>query len=313
MNLQSSTCNTELKDHVRRLCKQAGACAVGVARGGDVPQEYRAQYEQWLDEGRHAEMAYLENHRSMRRNLEAVLPGAQSVLSCAFAYHAKGMPRNALFARYAQGKDYHEVLRKALRPVAEAMEALVPGSKTRICIDSAPVSERFWAVEAGVGFIGINNCLIVPDYGSRVFLAEILWTHPLEPDTPLHDKRCIRCLKCVAACPGKTISRCGAPINAASCNSYLTIEHRGPIPPATKLYGTIYGCDICQDVCPHNRNTTPADVLPDFYPTEPFLALSREDAAEITPDRFAEIFRRSAVKRTKVEGLRRNASHRTEE
>lgn len=292
------------KDAIRQLCIEAGACAVGFARVEPLPEEATARFEQWLASGRNAGMAYMANYADIRSNPDLLLPGAKTLISCAFAYTSPEFRRHPLFADYALGSDYHEVLRKALTPVAERLESDSAG--TRICIDTAPLRERFWAVRAGVGFMGLNNMLIVPGVGSRVFLAEILWAGELEPDASRENETCEGCGACLRACPGGALDGTGS-VDASRCMSYLTIEHRGDLPAGLRLPGRIYGCDICQDVCPHNRKTHAATVLESLRPRDSVMALTCDDIATMEQADFSRIFSHSAVKRAKLEGLKRNA------
>ena len=292
------------KDDARRLCAQAGACAVGFARVQPLSDAETAVYDTFVADGRHAGMDYLANHAALRRDPASLLEGARTIICCAFAYPKA--PPQSLFAGYALGRDYHDVLRKRLRPVAAALEALVPGSQTRICVDTAPLRERFWARRAGVGFIGLNNQLIVPGIGSRVFLAEILWTAATEPDAPLDDAVCCSCLACIVSCPGRALDGNGG-IDCRRCLSYLTIEHRGSLPGGVRLDGRLYGCDICQDVCPHNRNVRRVEVPDELRPSPQVVELTAQRIAALDRDGFSALFSKSAVKRAKLEGLQRNA------
>lgn len=295
-----------LCDNILALAKEAGACAAGFAEAAPLADAEIAIFDRWLADGRHAGMDYMEKYGALRADPRTLLDGARSVLCVAFPYGPAERP-SPLFSDYALGEDYHTVLRAALAPVAAAMEAAVPGSATRICIDTAPIRERVWAVRAGIGFIGLNNLLIVPGAGSKVFLAEILWTAEAGPSSPLRQTACEGCGACVAACPGHALDGCGG-LDARRCLSYLTIEHRGELPAGLSLAGRrIYGCDVCQNVCPHNRNVRNA-ILPAFAPSEELMALTLDAAAAISDDDFRRIFRRSAVKRAKADGLRRNAA-----
>lgn len=286
---------------IKEMCLRAGAVAAGIAAVGPVDDNAAEVYRRWIESGGNGGMLYLEKYTDIRRNPELLLPGAKTVICCAFAYTSPEFPRSALFADYALGDDYHEVLREALAPVANALDG-----ETRICIDTAPLRERYWAVRAGVGFIGVNNQLIVPGVGSGVFLAEILWTGTTEADKPL-ETDCLHCGACVKACPGSALDGEGS-MDARKCLSYLTIEHRGAFPePSQRLSGRIYGCDICRDVCPLARSRGPVYVLPALRPRSEILALNLADVKGMSQEKFSSTFRRSAVKRAKLAGLLRNA------
>lgn len=300
-----SSPTTDIKTRLCRLAADAGACACGFAPAVPLPDSERRYYRNWIASGRHAGMTYMERYEDIRFAPSLLLNGCQSVMSLAFSYSDSATPDHPLFARYALGKDYHDVLRRRLEPIAAAMETACPGSRTRICVDTAPVRERYWAVQAGVGFIGLNNSLIVPDVGSRVFLAEIFWTASVDADEPC-DISCGNCGSCIHACPGRALDGKGA-LDARRCYSYLTIEHRDALPDRADLSDKkIYGCDICQNVCPHNRGAG-APIAPEFRPSPGLMDLSLDDVLAMNQEDFSRIFRGSAVKRAKLSGLLRNA------
>lgn len=304
------TCSPYLcsADRARLLdaARAAGACAAGFAPLHALTPAESEPYTRWLESGRHAGMDYMERYGELRANPSQLHPGAQTALCMAFPYGTSH--RHPLIADYALGADYHTVLRRAVEPVTALMHEMAPDSSTRVCIDTAPVRERVLAVRAGLGTVGMNNLLIVPGVGTKVFLVEIFWSQPVEASRPLADELCTRCGACVAACPGHALSEDGS-LDSRRCLSYLTIEHRGPLPEETSLRKRrIYGCDICQDACPHNRTAPPQNVLPEFMPSEALAGLTLEIAADISDADFRRIFRNSAVKRTKAEGLRRNAA-----
>ncbi len=294
--MSSSRCRCDITD----AAIAAGAVAAAFAPCEPVDSRAAGLYRDWLSRGAHGGMDYMERYGDVRDNPCLLLDGARSILCCAFPYGQTS--RSELFSDYAVGDDYHEVLRQRLGPVAELMETTVAGSATRICVDTAPLRERYWAARAGLGVIGLNNQLIVPGVGSKVFLAEILWTAEADYGTPLPGD-CGRCGACVTACPGHALDGAGG-IDCNRCLSYLTIEHRGPLPDGLVLSGRIYGCDICQDVCPHNRYCPPS--LPEFCPRPAVMALSRDDIAGMSQTEFSTIFSHSAVKRAKLAGLKRN-------
>lgn len=251
-------------------------------------------------------MDYLAKYTDVRDNPTQLLEGARSMLCCAFAYHAAAVPRHELFADYARGQDYHTALRKRLQPVAKFMEDAVPGSSTRICIDTAPLRERYWAERCGLGSIGLNNQLYVPGVGSKIFIAIILWTAEMRGDKALAQNPCTACGACVNACPGGALDGQGG-LDARRCLSYLTIEYRGELPETVHLQDRrIYGCDICQDVCPLNCGTAAGDIIEEFKPSEEFMRLSRQELAGLSQEEFSRLFGHSAVKRTKLAGLLRN-------
>ncbi|MDE6526987.1 MAG: tRNA epoxyqueuosine(34) reductase QueG [Muribaculaceae bacterium] len=292
------------RDLVRALCLQAGACACGIAEATPVDDSAAELYDSWIAQGRHGTMDYLARYSDVRRDPTLLLEGARSVIVCAFAYGDSR--RSPLFADYALGDDYHTVLRDMLRPVAAALEEDVPGSATRICIDTAPLRERYWAQRAGLGFTGLNNQLIIPGIGSAVFLATILWTADATADAPCLG-HCSGCQACVRACPGKALDGNGG-MDARRCLSYLTIEHRGELPDDISLPARIYGCDICRDVCPLGAAKKALPLLQALQARPEILALDIDAIRSLDRDSFSATFRRSAVKRAKLEGLLRNAA-----
>lgn len=316
--MSSSPCQCSGVDAVVAAARAADACAAAFVRLEALDDADTALYDNWIARGANAGMDYLARYSDIRRDPRLLLDGAQSMLVTAFAYAPTPDRRSRLIADYALGDDYHTVLRERLRPVAALMESLHEGSATRICVDTAPLRERLWAARADLGSIGLNNQLIIPGIGSRVFLAEILWTAPLPQHSTFkiqNSKSCISCIscrRCVDACPGGALDGKGG-IDAGRCLSYLTIEHRGDLPDTLSLRGrSIYGCDICQDVCPCNSSTPPVPV-PEFAPRPAVASLTLDDIAAMDADTFSRTFARSAVKRAKLSGLLRNAAKAREE
>lgn len=292
------------------LAREAGATAIGIADAGPVALSTVEAYNRWLSQGRHGTMEYLARYGDIRRDPRLLLDGARSLIVAAFNYmpprrQPDGVPR---FADYALGLDYHEVLRERLGRLATAIRDRW-GGDTRVCVDTAPLMERYWAVQSGLGFVGRNSQLILPGRGSRFFIGTVVTTTHFRRDTPC-TLTCGDCGRCAAACPGGAITPDGncAAFDARRCLSYLTIEHRGPLPAGLRLGCRIYGCDACQDVCPHNRHAVPTDI-PEFLPRPSLLALTAPAIASMTPEQFSTIFRHSAVKRTKLAGLQRNLTH----
>lgn len=290
------------KQTIRKAILSAGACRVGFAEAAPVDSDFCRTYDKWIADGQHADMAYLDRYHDIRNDPRLLLDGARTIISCAFDYRQP--VRHPLFADYALGADYHEIIRQRLRPVAESLCAAL-GGQMRICVDTAPIRERYWAARAGIGIIGLNGLLIVDGIGSKVFLAEIIWTGKASPDQSRLDETCTMCGACLKACPGKAL--CGdRTLDARRCNSYLTIEHRGDLPDALRLPGRIYGCDICQDVCPLNA---PGDTsVTEFLPSETMLQLDIDGIRNMDLETYRSVFRHSAVRRAKLEALLRNAA-----
>lgn len=291
----------------------SGAAAWRVARCGTVNHKADADFRSWLAEGCNASMAWLADKAEMRRDPSLLLEGACSVIVAAFPYRPSGSiprPRMAI-SLYALGRDYHETVRERLAPVAGAIDAAC-GSQSRICVDSAPLRERYWAVEAGLGYIGRNNLLIVPGIGSMLFLGSILTTARLEPDAPLPPDchPCDACdAPCLKACPTRAI-RPDSTVDARRCLSYLTIEHRGPLPDGTDLHGRVFGCDACALACPHNRQPLPpGQPLPDFAPLPETMSLDADELTTMSQRAFARRFAHSPLSRARVQTLLRNLHH----
>lgn len=280
--------------------RTAGAVAAGIAQAGPVSSGTRQIFGQWLADGGHASMAYMERWRDIRLDPRLLVAGARSVISMAFPYRQPEGSHHPHIADYALGRDYHHVLRGRLEPLVEFL-ALSCGATSRICVDSAPVLERYWAVEAGVGFIGRNHQLIVPGTGSGVFLAEIITTAALEP-TPAPPQSCAGCGRCVEACPGRALD---SGFDARRCRAYLTTEHRGALPAGTSLGGSVAGCDICQRVCPHNA-APPPPVADEFRPCAAVTALDRTALADMTASQWKRLVRGSALSRIPFSQMRRN-------
>lgn len=302
-----------------QAARELGFCAYGIAPAEPVIPQYAEAFRQWIALNHHADMRYMTNYEEQRLNPRLLLPGAQSILVVALNYYPeKRLSDSQLqFAYYAYGKDYHDVMRERLRRLAESLglceegdhsEGKHPLSSERflLCCDTKPFLDRYWAMRAGLGWIGKNTNLIIPKAGSFCFLGAIITTLQADRyDHPMPD-RCGTCDRCLQACP--THALC-APrqLDARRCLSYLTIENRQAIPSqyVSSLSTCIYGCDRCQKVCPHNRQAQPTQVA-EFSATDEFLAMQPSDWQQLTPETYRRLFRGSAVKRAKYEGLIRN-------
>lgn len=301
MNSSPSPCI----DTIHSWLMESGAMRVGVARVGQVDSKYIRLYEEWIGNGAHGSMAYLEKYAELRADPGLLLPGARSVICCAFAYPRPLMHMHPRIASYALGRDYHDVLRNALVPVAQRI-AVEYSAECRVCVDTAPLRERYWAWRSGLGIIGVNNQLIIPGVGSYLFLGEILTTLELPVGTPIEGD-CGRCGRCVKACPTGALHADGS-VDARRCLSYLTIEHRGEFPPDTDLHGCLYGCDSCAMACPHNAGGCDDKVLDALRPNPEILNLTPQAVMDMQQTEFSTLFKGSAMKRAKLSGLRRNAA-----
>ena len=299
----------QLTRFLKDAALRAGFTHVGVARAERMEPEER-RLEEWLNRGYHGTMRWMENHFDKRVDPTKLVPGAKTVVSLLYNYFpANDGPSRETpkISRYAYGEDYHRVVRLKLRElVAEIEEHTGVPVEGRVFVDSAPVLERDWAKRAGVGWTGKNTLLIHPRNGSYFFLAELISDLDLEPDGAIRD-HCGTCTACIDACPTEAIHPGGYLLDASKCISYLTIELREAIPPefAGRMEGWAFGCDICQEVCPWNRFSTP-HAEPAFAPHPDLPAMTPRERTEMTEEVFRRVFRKSAVKRTKYVGLRRN-------
>lgn len=305
------TAASKLKTVLTALSRAAGAQRCGFAEAAPVDPSTEARFSSWLAAGHHASMAWMEKYAGVRhdprRLLDPVPEGPCTIMVCAFSYyHPERQPDTAAqFAMYAHGSDYHEILRARMQPLADHLASL--GIAARICIDTAPLPERYWAVRSGVGFIGRNSQLIIPGMGSYFFLATLIFAAGVEADPPC-TLSCLGCGRCLRACPGRAILA-DSTVDANRCLSYLTIEHRGPLPAgfASLLGNRVYGCDTCQSVCPHNSNP-PLTEIPEFRLRPALRDLTPAAILALTPADFSHIFSHSAVKRARLAGLQRTAS-----
>lgn len=305
-----------MKETIRKHILDSGAVAVGFAKASPVPQEETILLKRFVEDGRHAGMEFLHRHVDLREDLRNVLPEVKALISCAFSYvpPIQRGPQLPAIADYALGKDYHDVIRRILTEAMEKISGSFP-SVWRICIDSAPVSERWWALQAGIGKLGLNGSVIVEGAGSRCFLAEILTSLEIEPDIT-SDSRCMECGKCAKACPTGALRPDGS-LDARRCINYLTIEHRGEwngegveAMSTSEGRNSLFGCDICHNVCPCNRDLPPSRIK-EFHATPRILGLNAQDALTMTQEEFSNLFRHSPIKRCKLEGLHRNAKNLT--
>ncbi|MBR9974036.1 MAG: tRNA epoxyqueuosine(34) reductase QueG [Bacteroidetes bacterium] len=282
----------------------------GIAPAGEMEEEHRL-LEAWLAAGRHGNMAWLEKDPSRRCDPTRVLEGARSVISVAMNYYSPEAhdenPDIAKISRYAWGSDYHDLIGERLERLERRIAEELPGERTRRYVDTGPVMDKAWAVRSGIGWLGKNGNVITRDLGSWVFLGEILTTAVLEYDRPIEDY-CGSCTRCLEACPTEAIVEPYV-VDARKCISYVTIELRGEHEAQwhkADFQNWVFGCDICQDVCPWNSFAQPTGEV-SFAPRAWNLTPRTQDLADIDDETFREHFRKSPVKRTKAEGLRRNA------
>lgn len=279
---------------VKAEALRLGFSACGLSPAEPVEESHARYFRRWLSLGYQAEMQYMSNHLDMRLHPELLVPGVSTIISVALCYRVEN-PIHYI-SMYAQGEDYHTVLRSRLSQLMQAIRAT-----GRCFVDTAPVLERYWAWRSGVGWIGRNAQLHVPGVGSAVFLGELFVLEKADSyDTPLSSS-CDNCQLCRNSCPQGALTDQG--LDARRCLSYLTIEHRGSLPQDTQLTGSFYGCDCCLKACPKPYEYTRELA---FIPSQQLREMSLQDWLMLTPEQYAQLFRKSAVKRAKYEGLLRN-------
>jgi epoxyqueuosine reductase len=301
-----------LAEAIKRKARELGFDLVGVASA--EPSANCEYVRDWLDSGKAGDMHYLGRRFEERVDPGTYLPGAKSVVCVALNYHADLGPvpddrraDHARVARYALGDDYHEIIKHRLYDLADWIREQVPGAQTRCGVDTVPVLERELASRAGIGWVGKNTLVIHPRLGSWLLLGEVLTTIALPLDEPITD-HCGTCTRCIDACPTDAITE-PYKLDARRCISYLTIEHAGDIPGEFhKPIGEwMYGCDVCQDVCPHNQRVEPARD-PALTPRFPTGTLNVADVLRWGGEEYSRNLRRSAMKRVKLPVLQRNAA-----
>lgn len=294
-------------EEIKRFALSLGFDACGICRAVNSGEEGR--YMQWLADKSNANMAYLERNIDKRLDPRLLVEGAKSIISVALNYypHQKLSEEVPQFAYYAYGNDYHDIVREKLTQLFDFIKSIHPEVSGRCFSDSAPVLERYWAAQAGIGFVGKNTLLIIPGKGSFFFLGELIVDIALDYDSPV-SQNCGKCSRCLESCPTGALERPHY-LNANKCISYQTIENKGEIAPEIIpfLNNNVYGCDICQKVCPWNKAAKP-HATPELMPSQDFLSLDMEKLMEMDEEAYRRIFRMSAVKRAKFSGLKRNVA-----
>jgi len=291
---------------IKQKAAELGFDFCGISKAEKLENE-ESQLETWLSKGFHGKMAYMENHFDLRLDPTKLVPGSKSVISLLYNYFPDSDATNSTYkiSKYAYGKDYHYVIKDKLKSMLELLRDEIGDVSGRVFVDSAPVMERQWAAKSGLGWLGKNALLINKNQGSYFFLAEMILDLELEYDGPIKDY-CGTCTKCMDACPTEAILD-GRIIDASKCISYLTIELKDEIPDGFngKFKNWIFGCDICQDVCPWNRFSK-NHKEPQFEKTEGVKAVIDEERIEFTEEVFGKLFKDSPIKRTKYKGFMRN-------
>lgn len=293
-------------EQIKNEAKRLGFLSCGIAKAGFLEAE-APRLERWLNNGFQGEMHYMENHFDKRLDPTLLVDGAKSVISLLLNYYPESTqnPESYQISKYAYGQDYHFVIKDKLKELLHFIQNEIGEVNGRAFVDSAPVLDKAWAAKSGLGWIGKNANLITQKTGSFYFIAELIVDLELDYDTPTTD-HCGTCTACIDACPTQAIV---APyvVDGSKCISYFTIELKDQLPPEMKgaWNDWMFGCDVCQDVCPWNRFAKPHQE-PAFNPHPDLLQLTKKDWEEITEDTFRKVFKNSAVKRTKYEGLKRN-------
>ena len=292
-----------IKDEAKRL----GFDYVGVSEARFLNEE-APRLEHWLKQNMHGQMAYMANHFDMRLDPRLLVPGAKSVISLLLNYYPEERQHDAAapkVSKYAYGEDYHKVIKRKLKELTHFIRTTIGDVNGRAFVDSAPVLDRAWAKNSGLGWVGKNSNLINPKAGSFFFIAELIIDLEMEYDGPIKDY-CGTCTRCIDACPTSAII---APqvVDGSKCISYYPIELRDAIPLSEKgkFDNYAFGCDICQDVCPWNRFAKPT-TLPEFEPNKELMEMTANDWEEITETVFERVFTKSALKRAGFNGLKKN-------
>ncbi len=298
-----------LTERIKAKALELGFTKVGIARAEELTEE-ALRLRQWLGRGFHASMEWMARNVEKRTDPRRIVPGAKSVICVAMNYFTPTTHVNASgvgkISRYAWGDDYHDIVGDKLKALWGWLQEEFPGVEGRYYVDTGPVMEKVWAQRAGIGWIAKHSNVITQEVGSWVFLGEVITTLELKYDEPATD-HCGTCTLCIEACPTEAIVEPYV-VDSARCLSYLTIEHRGEIEGDVRerFENWIYGCDICQDVCPWNHKFAAATDEQGFFPREWNVAPRLEAWSGMTQEEFSEKFNRSPIKRTKLAGLKRN-------
>jgi epoxyqueuosine reductase len=292
---------------IKAKAKELGFDRVGISKA-EFLQEEAPRLEKWLKESRHGNMAYMEHHFDKRLDPTLLVDDAKSVISFSLNYYPQEHQNEDSYkiSKYAYGQDYHLVIKEKLKTLLSFISQNIGEVNGRGFVDSAPVMDKAWAKKSGIGWLGKNNNLITKKSGSFFFIAELILDLELDTDNPTSD-HCGTCTKCIDACPTEAIYE-DHKVDGSKCISYLTIELKDSLIPnnfSNQMEDWMFGCDICQDVCPWNKFSTPTKEAA-FTANPKILENTKSDWEEITQEIFSEIFRKNPVKRTKFEGLRRN-------
>ena len=293
---------------IKQLAKELGFDFCGIAQAQRLDDDAH-RLESWLNKGMHGSMHYMERYFDMRIDPRQLVPGANSVITLLLNYFPTEKQRNdeLKISKYAYGKDYHEVIREKLNKYIEHIKSAIGNFHGRGFVDSAPVLERTWAQRSGLGWVGKNGNLINKQMGSFYFIATLITDLDLEADEPFARDYCGTCSRCIDACPTDAILP-GKVVDGSKCISYFTIELKDMLIPNEmkgKFENWMFGCDICQDVCPWNRFSKPTNEI-EFRPLPEILDLSTKEWEMMTEEKFKNIFKHSPLSRSKLKGIQRN-------
>jgi epoxyqueuosine reductase len=291
---------------IKTEAKRLGFLSCGISKAGFLEEE-APRLENWLNQNRHGEMQYMENHFDKRLNPTLLVDDSKSVISLLLNYYPSEFQNTDSYkiSKYAYGQDYHFVIKEKIKELLHTIQTEIGEISGRAFVDSAPVLDKAWAARSGLGWIGKNSNLLTQQVGSFYFIAELIVDLELEYDHAVTD-HCGTCTACIDACPTEAIVSPYV-VDGSKCISYFTIELKENIPTEMqgKMDDWMFGCDVCQDVCPWNKFSK-AHSEPLFNPNPEVLSFTKKDWEEITTDVFQKVFKNSAVKRTKLEGLKRN-------
>jgi epoxyqueuosine reductase len=291
---------------IKAEAKRLGFLSCGISKAGFLEEE-APRLENWLNQNHHGEMKYMENHFDKRLNPTLLVDDAKSVISLLLNYYPSEIQNTDSYkiSKYAYGQDYHFVIKEKLQELLQTIQTEIGEVSGRAFVDSAPVLDKAWAAKSGLGWIGKNSNLLTQQVGSFYFIAELVVDLDLEYDYATTD-HCGTCTACIDACPTEAIVSPYV-VDGSKCISYFTIELKENIPQEMKgkMDDWIFGCDVCQDVCPWNRFSKSHNE-PLFNPNPELLSMTKKDWEEITEETFKKVFKNSAVKRTKLDGLKRN-------
>jgi epoxyqueuosine reductase len=291
---------------IKAESKRLGFLSCGISKAGFLEEE-APRLENWLNKNHQGQMSYMENHFDKRLNPTLLVEDSKSVISLLLNYYPSEFQNTDTYkiSKYAYGQDYHFVIKEKLKELLNTIQTEIGEVSGRVFVDSAPVLDKAWAAKSGLGWIGKNSNLITQKVGSFYFIAEIIIDLDLEYDNAVTD-HCGTCTACIDSCPTEAIVSPYV-VDGSKCISYFTIELKENIP--TEMKGKFddwaFGCDVCQDVCPWNRFSKPHNE-PLLNPNIELLSYSKKDWEEITEDVFSKVFKKSAIKRTKLEGIKRN-------